>query len=127
MPEDEEDHPLIKSSIYNDQKLFWNVGPIQPEQLVKAENCLSGLDLEKLLLERMLLRKELRLKSMQDKLSDQSLKLAEAEEKLREYESLPGLRAIHSCCKLFLKTCQQTRNTRQFASLLFKVVWGEFV
>ena len=122
MPEDEEDHPLIKSSNYNDQKLFCNVGPIQPEQLVKAENCLSGVNMEKLLLERMLLRKELRLKSMQDKLSEQSLKLAEAEEKLREYESLPGWQTFHSFSKQFLQICQKTRNTRQFASLLFKVV-----
>ena len=111
MPEDEEDHPLIKSSHYDDQKLFCDVGPIQPEQLVKAENCLSGVNMEKLLLKRMLLRKELRLKNMQDKLSDQSLKLAEAEEKLREYESLPGWKIFHSFCKRFHKSVRSLEIT----------------
>ena len=120
MPDAEEDQAILKSSNYDDPKLFCDVWP---EQLVKAENCLSGVDMEKLLLERMLLRKELRLKSMQDKLSDQSIKLAEAEEKLREYESLSGWRI----CKLVSQICQKTRNTREFASLLFKVVCGELV
>ena len=67
-----------------------DVSPIQPKQLREAENLKPGLDMEKLFLERVMLRKELKLRSMQEKLLDQTQKLEEAEEKLAKYESLPG-------------------------------------
>jgi len=68
----------------------FDVSPIQPKQLREAENLKPGLDMEKLLLERVMLRKELKMRSMQEKLLEQSHKLDSAEERLEEYESLPG-------------------------------------
>ena len=67
-----------------------DVSPIQPNKLKEAENLKPGPDMEKLLLERVMLRKELKLRNMQEKLLDQTQKLEEVEEKLAEYESLPG-------------------------------------
>ena len=51
----------------------------------------QGLNMEKLLLERVMLRKELKLRKMQERLLDQTQKLEEAEEKIAEYSSLPGI------------------------------------
>ena len=76
-----------------------DVSPIQPKQLREAENLKPGLDMEKLLLERVMLRKELKLRSMQEKLLDQTQKLEEAEEKLAEYESLPGFSQFQAVSK----------------------------
>merc|ERR1719220_111554 len=48
--------------------------------------------MEKLLLERVMLRKELRLRSVQESLLDTSQKLEEERARLAEVESLPGFR-----------------------------------
>merc|ERR1712123_297715 len=56
----------------------------------EAEKLKQGSNMEKLLLERVMLRKELKLRNMQEKLLDQTQKLEEVEEKLAEYESLAG-------------------------------------
>merc|ERR1712128_400831 len=57
----------------------------------EAENMKQGINMEKLLLERVMLRKELKLRNMQEKLLEQTQKLDEADKKLAEYEDLPGL------------------------------------
>merc|ERR1719211_969828 len=46
--------------------------PIQPRSITVAEQSGSASQVEKLLVERMLLRKELRLRSMQERLLEQS-------------------------------------------------------
>ena len=58
---------------------------IIPERLRDSEKdqTLSEWDWEKLLLERLLLRKELRLKSMQDKLNEQQKCIEEKEDKIK--------------------------------------------
>ena len=68
-----------------------DVSPIQPKQMREAEKLKQGLNMEKLLLERVMLRKELKLRNMQERLLDQTQKLDAAEEKIAEYENLPGL------------------------------------
>ena len=47
-----------------------DVSPIQPRKLREAEHLKLGFDMEKLLLERVVLRKELKLQRMQEKLLD---------------------------------------------------------
>ena len=59
---------------------------IQPTVIRDSENTLSSVAMSKVLLERLLLRKELRLRIMQEKLEDQTQKLEEANKKLAEYE-----------------------------------------
>merc|ERR1719347_1483389 len=69
-----------------------DVSPLQPHMMREAESRKQGLSMEKLLLERVLLRKELKLRNMQERLLDMTQKLEEVEEKLAEYERMPGLR-----------------------------------
>jgi hypothetical protein len=83
-----------------------DVSPIQPKQLREAENLKPGMDMEKLLLERVMLRKELKLRRMQERLLDQTQKLEKAKEKLAEYESLPGM----SQFKAFIKIGRNIAN-----------------
>merc|ERR1711994_486351 len=61
--------------------------PIQPRSITTAEQSGSASHVEKLLVERMMLRKELRLRSMQERLLEQ-------ENKLKEMEALPGFRSF---------------------------------
>jgi len=77
-----------------------DVSPIQPKQLREAENQKPGLNMEKLLLERVMLRKELKLRNMQERLLDQTQKLEAAQEKLAEYEAMPGLAQVIAVSKL---------------------------
>jgi hypothetical protein len=77
-----------------------DVSPIQPKQIREAENLKHGVTMEKLLLERVMLRKELKLRNMQERLLDQTHKLEAAEEKLTEYESLPGLSQFQAAIQL---------------------------
>ena len=77
-----------------------DVSPIQPKQIREAENLKHGVTMEKLLLERVMLRKELKLRNMQERLLDQTQKLEAAEEKLAEYESLPGLSQFQAAIQL---------------------------
>merc|ERR1711892_952458 len=87
-----------------------DVSPIQPNKLKEAENLKPGPDMEKLLLERVMLRKELKLRNMQEKLLDQTQKLEEVEEKLAEYESLPGLTQFIAIINLGRDVFETGRN-----------------
>ena len=76
---------------------------IKPTVMRESENMMSSLAMSKVLLERLLLRKELRLKNMQDKLEDQTQRLEAANKKLEEYEKMIGFKKI-----LFLNNlCRQ--------------------
>lgn len=67
--------------------------PILPERLSRQEQSFTdGASLERLLLERLLLRKELRLRSMQERLLEQEHDLEKLTSRLAELESLPGYR-----------------------------------
>ena len=68
-----------------------DVSPIMPHKLREAENSKTGVDMEKLLLERVMLRKELKLRHIQEKLMKQNEKLRLAEEKVLEYEKMQGM------------------------------------
>ena len=74
---------------------------IQPTVIRDSENTLSSVAISKVLLERLLLRKELRLRIMQEKLEDQTQKLEEAKKKLAEYEKLFGFKKFQFLSKLF--------------------------
>jgi len=66
--------------------------PIQPSALRQAETSASCVSMEKLLMERLLLRKELRLRSMQERLVEQAQRLEEVESQLKNLENLTGFR-----------------------------------
>ena len=76
----------------------------------EAENMKQGLNMEKLLLERVMLRKELKLRKMQEKLLDQTQKLEEAEEKVAEYSSLPGIDLVLGARRAWWRTGQRGRE-----------------
>ena len=60
----------------------------------QEQSFTDGASLERLLLERMLLRKELRLRSMQERLLEQERTLEQLSSRLAELESLPGYRSF---------------------------------
>ena len=98
-----------------------NVRSILPEELARQEQWRDGLDMQKLLLERMLLRKDMRLKSFKEKLDHQSEKLSIAEERIRYYESLAGWRTAQLLSNLYLLAVQQARKIQNLPVLLLKV------
>ena len=77
-----------------------DVSPLDPRTMREAETQRPGQNIERLLLERVMLRKELRLRGVQELLVETSHKLEVAEKKLAEYESLPGWRAYTAWCAL---------------------------
>lgn len=77
-----------------------DVSPLDPRTMREAETQRPGQNIERLLLERVMLRKELRLRGVQELLVETSHKLEVAEKKLAEYESLPGWRAYTAWCTL---------------------------
>ena len=111
---DEEIAPKLPQLVTMQRELMsaCDVWPIQPEQLKEAENLTSGLNMEKLLLERVVLRKEMRLRSMQEKLIDQTQKLEEAEAKLRDHNNLPGFETFLAFSILFLQFLQKSKIAR---------------
>ena len=68
----------------------------QPNILIESENLETVSAMEKMLLERLLMRKNMRLTHLQEKLMEQSLNLKKVEKKLYNYESLPGLRMLNT-------------------------------
>jgi hypothetical protein len=74
---------------------------IQPTVIKDSENTMSSVAMSKVLLERLLLRKELRLRIMQEKLEDQTMKLEEAKKKIAEYEKMFGFKKFQFLSKLF--------------------------
>ena len=81
-----------------------DVSPIIPYKLREAENSKTGVDMEKLLLERVMLRKELKLRHIQKKLMRQNEKLRLAEEKVLEYEKIQGM-LLFRYTRRFLSLC----------------------
>ena len=77
-----------------------DVSPLDPRTMREAEIQKPGQNIEKLLLERVMLRKELRLRGVQELLVETSHKLEVAEKRLAEYEALPGWRAYTAWCAL---------------------------
>ena len=69
----------------------FDCSPLEPRHICEAEEQ-PGTNIEKLLMERVMLRKELRLRSVQESLLETSHKLEVEQSKLAEYESLPGFR-----------------------------------
>ena len=68
----------------------------QPNILIESENLVTISAMEKMLLERLLMRKDMRLCHLEEKLMEQSLNLKKVEKKLQNYESLPGLRMLNT-------------------------------
>jgi len=68
---------------------------IEPRSITVAESGHgSAQAVEKLLMERLLLRKEMKLRSMQERLLEQSERLDTVETRLKEVERLPGFRSF---------------------------------
>jgi len=78
-----------KSMILMEQSLLvpCDESPISPETLKKQELFSDGSTLEKLMYERLLLRKELRIRVMQERLLDQENKMEAQEKRIKELES----------------------------------------
>ena len=95
---DEEDMAALKrrSVVVMEANLMEDCdsSPIQPRSITVAEQSGSASQVEKLLVERMLLRKELRLRSMQERLLEQGERLETSESRLKEVEALPGFRSF---------------------------------
>ena len=68
----------------------------QPNILIESENLVTISAMEKMLLERLLIRKDMRLCHLEEKLMEQSLNLKKVEKKIQNYESLPGLRMLNT-------------------------------
>ena len=68
----------------------FNWSSLEPVTMVESER--PGRDIEKLLLERTMARKDLRLRVVQERLAEKSQRLVEAEARLSELERLPGLK-----------------------------------
>ena len=68
----------------------------QPNILIESENLVTISAMEKMLLERLLIRKDIRLCHLEEKLMEQSLNLKKVEKKLQNYEALPGLRMLNT-------------------------------
>ena len=107
MSESEDDLFSLKtrSLVFMERNLVspCDVSPIQPKQLREAENLNLGVQMEKLLLERVMLRKELKLRNMQERLLDHTQKLEEAMIMLAEYENLPGITKLKAIIKIATK------------------------
>merc|ERR1711970_1057456 len=76
---------------------------IRPTMMLESENTMSSLAMSKVLLERLLLRKELRLNNMKEKLEDQAQMLEAAKRKVAEYEKMIGFRKFLFLSKLCSK------------------------
>ena len=104
MSESEDDLFSLKtrSLVFMERNLVspCDFSPIQPKQLREAENLNIGVHMEKLLLERVMLRKELKLQNMQERLLDQTQKLEKAMRRLTEYEILPGITQLKAIIKI---------------------------
>ena len=102
---------------------------LQSAVMRESENTLSSLAMSKVLLERLLLRKELRLRSIHDRLLDQTQKLEEANKKLAEYEKMIGFRKFKFLSKLFSqmiwfgvrRVSGAKRGTRRTVSSFYQV------
>ena len=68
-------------------------------KLKGSENLMTVIAMEKILLDRLLIRKELRLIQIEKKLKEQSEKLKESKVKLKNYQSLAGLRTFQTISK----------------------------
>ena len=77
-----------------------DVSPLDPRTMREAETQRPGQNIERLLMERVMLRKELRLRGVQELLVETSHKLEVAEKRLAEYEAMPGWRAYTAWCAL---------------------------
>ena len=97
MSESEDDISLLKRK--NLMMVDCDSSPLEPKQMAAAENR-AELDIEKLLLERVMLRKELRLRSVQERLVHTNNKLELVQDRLLEYESLPGFRQFLAMSQL---------------------------
>ena len=88
---------------------YCDMSVIQPTVIRDSENTSSSVAMSKVLLERLLLRKELRLRIMQEKLEDQTLKLEEAKKKLAEYENMCGFKKFQFLSQLFSRIIVKTK------------------
>merc|ERR1711970_174844 len=105
---------------------------IRPTMMLESENTMSSLAMSKVLLERLLLRKELRLKNMQDKLEDQTQRLEAANKKLEEYEKMIGFKKfifVNNLCRRMVcfgarKASGARRGTFRAATSLYQLIWS---
>ena len=95
MEDKEEAMPNVKVE-NTDQSAFCDLTVIQPGVIRKAETKLSALAMSKILLERLVVRKELKLRMLQQRLIEQTQKLEEAEKKLKAYKNVRE--ALESRC-----------------------------
>ena len=97
-----------------------DVSPIQPRKLRETEHLKLSFDMEKLLLERVMLRKELKLQRMQEKLFDLKEKLKDTDEKLMAYEDLHGMFLVRAITKI-VNLCGKTYSSLQTVAEPFLV------
>ena len=90
---------------------------IQPTVMEESKNTIFSLAMSKVLLERLLLRKELKLKNIQEKLEDQTQRLEAANKKIEEYEKMIGFKKFLSlyklCSQMVRLSVQKASGTRR--------------
>ena len=67
--------------------------------MVELEDNMKGENVEKLLLEKVMIRKDQKIKNLQNRLSLLGMHLKEAESELAEYKNLPGIGMYRSANK----------------------------
>lgn len=95
--------------------------PITPDNLKRNEFARDGTSMERLLLERLLLRKELRLRSMQTRLLDQDtriheqqIRIQDLEKKLLDISSSPGFDTFFTFSVCWQQTVTGTNKSLSF-------------
>ena len=97
-----------------------DVSPIQPRKPRETEHLKLSFDMEKLLLEKVVLRKELKLQRMREKILDLMEKLKEADKRLIVYENLHGMFLVKAITKI-ISLCGKTCSSLQTVAKLFLV------
>lgn len=96
MSESEDDILIQKRR--NQMFVEFDSSPLQIKIMAEAEE--NNENMEKLLMERVMLRKELRLRNVQERLVDTTTKLEDVERKVEKYEGLPGFRQFLALAQL---------------------------
>merc|ERR1711962_13143 len=93
---------------------------ISPGTLQREESNSNGASIERLLLERLLLRKELRLRNMQERLLAQEDRIQELEDSLEEINNAPGFGAFFLLSGYCKQTMSGTNKTLEILRIGFK-------
>jgi len=135
--DDSEDEEIVKAKhrrslviMEESLRVPCDESPIAPETMMQQQFASDGVSMERLLLERLLLRKELRLRNMQERLLEQEARIEQLQTRLGEIESAPGFSTFltfSGCCQRTLSSSQEVvelgrAGLRWSFSLLYQMI-----